>query len=57
MEIGDIRFLSTVMWALSDDLPNLLGREDVFDCFHIEFKQSERRTIFRPAQESGRSNP
>jgi hypothetical protein len=48
MEIGGTRFPSTVMWALSDDRPNLLGREDVFDRFHIEFRQSERRTIFRP---------
>lgn len=52
MEIGRIRFVCTVMWALSDDLPNLLGREEVFDLFHIEFRQSESRTIFRPLPKS-----
>ena len=48
MEIGDTRFPATVMWALSDDLPNLLGREDVFDHFDIEFRQRERRICFHP---------
>jgi hypothetical protein len=47
MEIGGVRFESVVMWALSDDLPNLLGREDVFDRFDIEFRQGERRVLFR----------
>ena len=46
VELGDQRFLCPVMWALSDDLPNLLGREVVFDRFHIEFRQSERRIVF-----------
>jgi hypothetical protein len=55
MEIGGIQFPSTVMWALSDDLPNLLGREDVFDRFHIEFRQSERRTIFKPRRKMARA--
>jgi len=48
MEIGTIRFKGTVMWALSDDLPNILGREDVFDRFDIEFKQCDRSVFFRP---------
>lgn len=48
MEIGGIRFHSTVMWALSDDLPNLLGREDIFDRFNIEFRQPERKVLFYP---------
>jgi len=48
MDIGGIRFPGTVMWALSDDLPNLLGREDVFDHFDIEFRQRERRIRFHP---------
>ena len=48
MEIGGVRFHSVVMWALSDDLPNLLGREDVFDRFNIEFRQHERKVLFHP---------
>lgn len=55
MEIGDTHFSSAVMWALSDDLPNLLGREDVFDRFHIEFRQSERRTLFKPRRKVARA--
>ena len=48
MEIGAIRFACPVMWALSDDVPNLLGREGVFDRFDIEFRQRNRKVIFRP---------
>ena len=48
-EVGTSRFSTNVMWAESDDLPNLLGREDVFDAFNIEFRQSDRVTRFMPA--------
>jgi hypothetical protein len=36
------------MWALSDDVPNILGRQDVFDRFNIEFRQYDKKVIFRP---------
>jgi len=49
VEIGTILLESTVMWALSDDVPNILGRQDVFDRFNIEFCQSDKKVIFRPS--------
>lgn len=49
MDIGGVRFQGTVMWALSDDVPNLLGREDVFDRFDIAFRQHIRKVIFTPS--------
>lgn len=39
--IGEVSFFTTVAWALTDDLPLILGREDVFDQFHIEFLQDK----------------
>jgi hypothetical protein len=49
IQIGMIRFECTAMWALSDDVPNLLGRQDVFDRFNIEFRQRDKKVIFRPS--------
>lgn len=48
IQIGMIRFECTAMWALSDDVPNLLGRQDVFDHYNIEFRQRDKKVIFRP---------
>lgn len=35
-----------VCWVLSDNVPLLIGR-DVFDFFHITFKQDEKVTVFK----------
>lgn len=49
MQIGDDRFHIRLAWALTEHVPLILGRLDVFDFFDIEFRQRERCTIFRRA--------
>lgn len=41
-EILDVK----VAWALTEEVPYLLGRIDVFDKFNVLFKQKDRRIIF-----------
>lgn len=36
-----------VAWALVEDIPPLLGRTDVFDNFEVDFRQKEKKVIFR----------
>jgi len=47
IQIGEFEFDIPVAWALEEEVPLLLGREVVFDKFDIEFKQAERKVIFR----------
>ncbi|MFH1562529.1 MAG: retropepsin-like aspartic protease [Nitrospirota bacterium] len=48
LRIGKFEFDAPVAWALLEEkVPLLLGREVVFDKFDIEFKQAERKVIFR----------
>ncbi|MBU0600064.1 retropepsin-like domain-containing protein [bacterium] len=48
LRIGEFEFDTPVAWALLEEkIPLLLGREVVFDKFDIEFKQAERKVIFR----------
>lgn len=45
--IGGEKFSCPVGWVLIDGFPPILGREVVFDRFHIEFLQDKEVTIFR----------
>ena len=47
IQIGDYSIHARIGWALTDEVPLLLGRLDVFDEFDIEFSQSQRKVIFR----------
>lgn len=42
VRIGNYEFKMRVAWALIEEVPPLLGRLDIFDNFHINFKQDER---------------
>ena len=33
-------------WGLIEEVPPLLGRADIFDCFKITFLQKEEKIIF-----------
>lgn len=55
MQIGDISFPSRVAWVLSNRIPPILGRADVFDRFDIEMRQKERITIFREKKHGAKS--
>ncbi|MDI6795046.1 MAG: retropepsin-like aspartic protease [bacterium] len=47
LRIGEFEFDAPVAWALEEEVPLLLGREVVFDKFDIEFRQAERKIIFK----------
>ena len=47
MTIAGHTFEAPVLWAQTDNVPAILGREVVFDLFDIEFRQADRRVIFR----------
>ncbi len=40
---------AAVAWCQDEDIDDIIiGRQDVFDAFHIEFRQDERRIVFTP---------
>ena len=44
--------IAMVAWCQDEDIEDMIvGRQDVFDAFHIEFRQSERRIIFKPVED------
>lgn len=46
MLFGELEIQSKIGWALIEDVPLLLGREDFFKYFNITFCQN-RKTIFK----------
>lgn len=46
MQIGNKTFLCNIAWAMLDEVPPLLGRQDVFDQFVISFNQQKREIYF-----------
>lgn len=46
MKIGGIEMNVNIAWALSEKVPPLLGRKDIFDKFHITFKQDKEEITF-----------
>lgn len=39
-------FKITVAWAATEQVPPLLGRKDIFDLYHLTFKQNLQIVIF-----------
>lgn len=46
MKIEENRFDCSIAWAQIEQVPFLLGRENVFEYFDITFQQRKRKTIF-----------
>ena len=46
MKIEEHQFDCKIAWAQIERVPFLLGRENVFECFDITFKQRKRNTVF-----------
>ena len=41
-----------VTWCQDEAIEDMIvGRQDVFNAFHIEFRQNERRIIFKPVED------
>lgn len=47
MKINQHEFDVEISWALTEEVPLLLGRRDIFDAFHITFKQDKGLVIFK----------
>lgn len=47
VRIDNFEFEVEIAWALTENVLLLLGRLDVFDVFHITFKQNEGVIIFQ----------
>lgn len=49
IQIDDHKLPITIGWCIDEEIDDLLlGRQDVFDFFNVEFKQSQGIIIFRP---------
>ncbi|MEW5936958.1 MAG: aspartyl protease family protein, partial [Candidatus Thermoplasmatota archaeon] len=46
IKIGEHRIKTRTAWALIEDVPPLLGRLDIFDNFHVHFRQDQRAIEF-----------
>lgn len=46
MKIGGIEMNVNIAWALIEEVPPLLGRRNIFDKFHITFKQNKEEIVF-----------
>ncbi len=46
MRIGDVVFDVRAAFADSDEVPRLLGREDVFKRFRVTFDEADLQTVF-----------
>ena len=46
MRVGDVAFDARVAFADSDEVPRLLGREDVFKRFRVTFDEADLQTVF-----------
>lgn len=57
VQIGDLNVEARVGWALTDDVPLILGRLDIFRSFVIEFRELEGKIIFRRAKARGKKRP
>ncbi len=47
IKIGGQILNATVGWAQSEDVPALLGRQEIFDSFEIIFRQKQKEIIFK----------
>lgn len=45
--IEKVKFPCRAAWAMTEDVPSVLGRLDVFDKFNIEFRQRDRKVMFK----------
>ena len=50
MRINDVIVDVRIGWSLREDVPFILGRLDVFNKFHIEFREDEDAVVFQHVQ-------
>lgn len=47
LQLGNDIFEIEIAWALIDEVPPLLGRQDVFDRYEVTFKQKNKKIFFK----------
>lgn len=52
MELAGEKIEIRIAWALVDTVPLILGRIDIFEKFHIEFREDEGVVIFEKVSQS-----
>lgn len=50
IRIDEREFKVKVAWCLKEEVPALLGRKDIFDHFHVQFKQDEKVIEFKETE-------
>jgi len=50
IRLGNHELDTEIGWALVEEVPPLLGRRDVFDVFHVNFKQDHQVVEFTPSK-------
>jgi hypothetical protein len=50
MRVNDVAVDARIGWSLREDVPFILGRLDVFNRFHIEFREDEDAVVFKRVQ-------
>ena len=51
MRIENYEFNTKVAWAMIEEVPYLLGQEDVFDRFDINFRKKDKTIEFKPRKD------
>ncbi len=52
IEIGENSFGARIAWCMSEGVPLILGRLDVFERFTIIFKENEGKVIFKDPKDT-----
>jgi len=47
LKIGECELDARIAWALTEEVPPLLGRLDIFERFRVIFDEKEKKIIFR----------
>ena len=51
MRIEKYEFNAKVAWAMIEEVPYLLGQEEVFDRFDINFRKKDKTIEFKPRKD------
>ncbi len=46
MTVGEYTFPCSIAWALTEKVPLLLGRRDIFERFEVIFREWEKKVLF-----------
>jgi hypothetical protein len=57
VKIGENEFETEIAWALSEEVVPLLGRTDIFDNFHVSFKQDHKIIELEWTRKGGLDKP